>query len=194
MDSKRAFLGSDSYLKHQGVSTKAQTFENFKHIDQAMSSFEAFYLVAKSLRPPFLLCYGNVGSGKTHLCQAAARLLNSKGVECRYYTVSGLLSTLKQSIAEDQTEMLVKVLSTSPALILDDWGVEYGTDWELSKLEDIIDTRYTNELITIVTSNKDITQLREMSRRITSRFEDTELSRLVVNEAPDYRPGKGKKK
>jgi DNA replication protein DnaC len=173
-------------------SRKPQTFENFEQVEGARKVFEAFYLVAHSLKPPFLLCYGGLGNGKTHLCRATAKVLNSKGIWARYITMSDLMAMLKDSIPENKTSEVVQGLSEQPALIIDDWGVEYGTDWELSKLEDIIDKRYDAELLTIITSNKDFPQLEQMSRRITSRFKDSLLSKLVLNDAPDYRPRKKK--
>ena len=57
----------------------------------------------------------------------------------------------------------------------------------MSKLEHIVDCRYREQLITVVISNKDLMQLNEKSVRIVSRFSDPDVSRIVLNEADDYR-------
>lgn len=193
LDSKSARDRSVAAMEKRGVDHKLLTFENFDKVDGSEKAFDAFYLVAHNLLPPFLLCYGGTGNGKSHLCQAAARVLNQKGVAAKYFLVFDLMMLLKNSIQDNNTEALVTSLESLPALILDDWGVNYGTDWEMSKLEGIIGHRFRVELVTILTSNLDFSQLEKMSPRITSRFRDKELAQLVLNKAPDYRPKKEKK-
>ena len=77
-----------------------------------------------------------------------------------------------------------------PALILDEWGQNYGSIWEEQKLEEIFVARERAELITIITSNLEPDQLDKMPERIISRFRDATQARLILNAAPDYRPKK----
>ena len=73
-------------------------------------------------------------------------------------------------------------------LILDDVGSgASSTDWAWRELEDLIDYRYRNNLITVITTNLN---LKDFPDRIVSRFRDGEKSRLILNESPDFRPRK----
>lgn len=63
-----------------------------------------------------------------------------------------------------------------------------GSAWEYGQLEDIIATRYRERLFTIMTTNQDLGELPE---RITSRFFDPDIGRVILNEGADYRRLKG---
>ncbi|MBK8395744.1 MAG: ATP-binding protein [Leptospiraceae bacterium] len=49
-------------------------------------------------------------------------------------------------------------------LVLDDFGVQKETAWAMEKIYDLIDTRYENRRLTIVTSNKPMESLKEFSK------------------------------
>ena len=184
-DSWQKYRQGERYLASIGVTQPDCSFEKFKQIKGTGDAYKAFYDLAHGKTDlPFLLCYGGVGNGKTHLCQALAVVLNWRGVSVRYYTVADLMSQLKQSIATQMVDMEILRLKEIEALILDDLGVEYGTDWEATKLEEIVDARYRKRLITVLTTNRDIGWL---SERVLSRFSDPDVSKLVLNNAPDFR-------
>lgn len=189
-ESFQAYLRGDSQLKTKGVSSKNQTFETFdRQVKGVKEAFNSFYELAYGeTNLSFLLVYGGTGNGKTHLCQAVTIVLNKRGIDARLYTVADLMAKLKESISNNTTEAEVKMLKELPGLILDDLGVEYGSVWELSKIEEIVDARYRAELITVLTTNRDLDQL---SERIVSRFSDPAMSKRVLNKADDYRRFKG---
>ena len=80
----------------------------------------------------------------------------------------------------------LKSLASIGALILDDYGLEHETDWTDSAIEDVIDARWQEKRITVMTTNKDLPAL---PARISSRFGDTELSVVILNTGKDYRTG-----
>ena len=164
------------------------TFESFKVLKGTEDAYNAFKTLAEDEgAKPLLLCYGGVGNGKTHLCEALVMALNDRRITCRYYTVSELMSVLKQRMNDNQlpgSDDIVELWSKAPAMIMDDLGLEYGTPWEESKLELIFDKRYRADLITVVTTNKD---LDELPPRIVSRFLDGSVSVCVLNSGEDYR-------
>lgn len=185
VDSRQKYRQGEGYLASIGVTQPSCSFEKFKRIKGTEEMYRAFYNLAYGKTDlPFLLGYGGVGNGKTHLCQALAVVLNWRGVSVRYYTVADLMSQLKQSIATQMVDMEILRLKEIEALILDDLGVEYGTDWEATKLEEIVDARYRKRLITVLTTNRDIGWLPE---RVLSRFSDPDVSKSVLNNAPDFR-------
>ena len=68
--------------------------------------------------------------------------------------------------------------------MLDDLGTENTTPWAREKLYQIINHRYVERLLTIVTSNQSHDKIDE---RILSRLLDTHLTLEVYINAPDYR-------
>ena len=87
-------------------------------------------------------------------------------------------------------EQMFERICSWDRLIIDDvgMGTVEGT-WELSTLEDIISERYHHRyypspVITIMATNKDITQIPD---RIVSRFFDPEVGIVICNKAPDFR-------
>ena len=138
-----------------------------------------------------LLCYGGVGNGKTHLCEAAAIELYKRGKFCRVMKMPEMLSTLRQTInnPEKDYDVILGNYCYAERLIVDDIGAG-GSDSDFGDrvLERIVVARYGRQLFTIMTSNREIGELPE---RVKSRFEDAVTSYLVLNEGEDYRRIKG---
>ncbi|GAH58489.1 unnamed protein product, partial [marine sediment metagenome] len=140
-DQKRTYQSTQAYAKEKGVS-KFNTFDNFKLVLGAETTLEAFRDIAfNEGAPPLLFVYGTPGNGKTHLCEAAVIQLLKRGIDCRLWTVPDLVSKLHQSITGNTTELLMNSLKVMPALIMDEWGQNYGSDWEEQKLEEIVIAR-----------------------------------------------------
>lgn len=182
--------GQRAMIVH-GLTSYLFNFETFKPLKDTEAAFQAFVELAEGRTDkPFLLCIGGVGCGKSHLCEALTLKLNQRGINAWYYPVAALMGHIKASIANNGTQAWIDSLSGMAALILDDFGVEQGTEFEMATLERIIDERYRWHRITVLTSNKAIAQLKLTSPRILSRFSDAELSTVVVNAAGDYRRSK----
>ena len=188
---KRIYQSTEPFMKEKGAS-KFNTFGNFKLVLGVEDTLEAFKDIAFNKdAPPFLFVYGTTGNGKTHLCEATLIELLKRGVNCRLWTVPDMVSKLKQSIPGNTTELLMSSLKVIPALIMDEWGQNYGSDWEEQKLEEVVIARERAGLITVITSNLEPDKLPE---RIASRFRDRTQARLIDNKAPDYRPLKKKRR
>jgi len=171
------------------LSSLDNTFDNFKPVKGTEKALKAFKdLVSFETEWKMLLCYGGVGNGKTHLCEATSIELYKKGMFCRVMTMPKMMHTLKQTMDDDSTisfDELLTMWSEADYLIMDDVGMGgSGTAWEYGQLEVIVVTRYRDRLFTILTTNRDITELPE---RITSRFRDPAVGRIVLNEGADFR-------
>lgn len=187
-EAKAHYLETATYLKIKGVSERLQTFESFKKREGTHASYQAFYDLAHGYtEKPFILCCGANGCGKTHLAQALTITLNRRGTNTHFYPVPNLLQILKTAIQEKKLDDWLDSLATMPALVLDDFGMEYGTDWEMTQLETVINERWQERRITVITTNKTLSDLKEKSPRIFSRMCDKELSQVVANTATDYR-------
>lgn len=171
--------------KSLGVSSLDNTFEKFDPVlgtKKALAAFQA--LASGKTRWKMLLCCGGVGNGKTHLCEATAIALYKRGLFCRVLTMDRMMGALKECIGPERQISLEELLHNycyADRLIIDDVA---GTDWELEQLEKIVRVRYHDCLFTILTTNRDLTELPE---RIVSRFQDPDVGRVVLNEGEDYR-------
>jgi len=162
------------------------TFDSFKKVMGGEVLVPTFRAVMEG--PRFmLLIYGGVGNGKTHLLEASAIELYKQGKFVRVMMFSQMLATLKASInnPEMNYEEILTNYSYCDRLIIDDIGAG-GTDTEYGDkvLETIVCARYGRQLLTIMSTNRDIKSLPE---RVKSRLEDKSTSFLIFNKAPDYR-------
>ncbi len=188
LESKAVYQKTNQYLAIRGLSERLQTFEKFRKRAGTLEAFCAFRNLARvDATTPFLLCYGETGNGKTFLCQAALKVLNGRGIVTNYYQVPRLLSILRDAIETNEVDGWVNYLCEMGGLILDDFGSESISEWGVAKLQEVIDVRWTKKLVTILTTNKDLDALREISPRIFSRMCDKELSVVIHNQGGDYR-------
>lgn len=170
-----------------GVSNLNHTFENFKVLPGTEKAHKAFKEVAEGAGKPFLLCYGGVGNGKTHLLEALALRLRERGIASRIWVVADFLAYLRRLMRDSSKEdidVVIERYQSGGALLFDDFGMEYGTSWEMSVMERIINGRYRSRDTTVINTNKDLDELPE---RIVSRFFDPEIGVVVLNQGKDYR-------
>lgn len=178
-----------------GVASLDNTFDNFKPVAGAEKALAVFKALASGKTTwKMALCYGGVGCGKTHLCEATSIELYKQELFCRVMTMDMIMVALKECMDSHQSlDALLRRYSYAERLIVDEVD---GTDWEFEQLEKLIRVRYRENLFTILTTNLDIKanpqNLRErfIPERIVSRFRDQEKGRLVLNRASDYRPQK----
>jgi DNA replication protein DnaC len=187
-ESFKAYKRGDKAILAKGLPSLNHNFTNFKRMPNTEEALKGFSdLAFGNTDKPWLFCYGGVGNGKTHLAEATVIELNRRGVETWYFTVAGMMSKLRSGMDDNSLEKLTTWFSNVEGLILDDWGVEYGSDWELSRMEAVMDERYRNHLITVVITNLPINKLEAKSLRITSRLMDSTISTIVFNKGSDYR-------
>lgn len=189
LDQIRAHRQGPQYKRARGIKQE-QTFATFKPTLGATEALQATLNFTKLKDFVWLLLYGAVGNGKTHLAHAAANELSQQGRDARIYPVPDLLTQLRQAIDSNTSDSLLRDWKNVDVLILDDYGMEYGTDWEQARLEELLDYRYRELLPTMVVTNKNPDHLPD---RLRSRFMDKEIARLVHNQAPDYRVRKKRK-
>jgi DNA replication protein DnaC len=189
-DSHEKFRNGETYLKNIGIMDKTKTFGSWLHENGSEEAFKAFYNLSGlnpdiKYPPPLLMCYGPVGNGKTHLCNALALELHERKIGLRVYDVADMMMDLRIGIPDHTIDLKLRFLKSIPALIMDDWGVNYGTDWEWGKMDEIVTHRYRAEILTVFITNLDPTNVPE---RVLSRFSDTHLSVMVSNTGADHRP------
>lgn len=178
---------TEAFVRQAGLDAQP-TFENLKPVDGMKRAVEAARRLADGTADfIWLVVWGGPGSGKTHLAQAAAKLAAQRGVIVIFRRMADLFADIRAAMADDTVEQLIRRVKEVTMLVLDDYGVEYGSEWEAAKLDEIMTARFAAQLCTMVTTNRDIADFPE---RLRSRFLDHEMSRAVHDSAPDYRPKK----
>ena len=81
---------------------------------------------------------------------------------------------------------MIDVLSNVPYLVIDDFGVQRNTEWEMEILYNLIDSRYANRRLTFVTTNQKVDELKDLAQgRIYSRF--LEMCHIIHVTGEDFR-------
>lgn len=136
-----------------------------------------------------LLLYGGVGSGKTFLAGCVCNALLEKRVRVCATSFPRVLNTLQAVF--DRQEMLDHLAQYS-CLLLDDFGVERGTEYAMELLFAVVDARYRAKRPTIITTNLSLHDLENPQNLAYGRIFDRLLElcpvRLCVS-GPSRRKG-----
>ena len=178
-------------IEQSGIVGRDQTFTNFNaDVAGVRKAYKIAWNIAEGIGDfIWFILYGGVGNGKTHLLNAIANRVMERGYQVKLVMMAELLSELRMAIRTNETDDKLKELKKVPYLLIDELGLELGSDWEKEKIEELLAARWNNGRFTVVATNRDI---EELPPRLKSRFQDKQLSRCVKNEAPDYRIGRGK--
>jgi len=173
-------------IQQSGVIGLQQTFETFNaKVPGVQKAYNAARKIAEGEGDfIWLIIYGGTGNGKTHLLNAIANRAMERGCQVKLIMMAELLSELRMAMDTNQTDYKMKQVKEVPYLLIDELGLEYGTEWEKEKIEELMAARWNNGRFTVVATNRDIEELPE---RVKSRFKDRHLSRWIKNEAADYR-------
>ena len=110
------------------------------------------------------------GTGKTYLSYCLANEVIARyDVNVKFTSVLEYLDLTKKGYTSMADKEEKDGISRATVLILDDIGVEVSKDWVNTTLYQLIDYRYANKLITIITSNYPIEQLK-VDDRIKDRI------------------------
>lgn len=140
------------------------------------------------------LFYGVPGTGKSLLaCIVLNELILHRNRSGRFLSLSmKYFQQLRDTYSAEserygRTWQILEELCGMPYLVLDDFGVQRGTDWEMEMLYNLVDGRYSEERFTLVTTNQPLEDLQGLAHgsRIYSRL--LEMCYLVDMTGEDYR-------
>ncbi len=138
------------------------------------------------------LFHGPPGTGKSLLaCILLNEVLLRRARAGRFVNLSRYFQKVRATYSQEsehygRTWQIIEELCNIPYLVLDDFGVERGTEWEKEMLYDLVDARYGEERFTIVTTNQSRQEMGEPEGgRILSRL--VEMCYVVDMEGQDYR-------
>jgi DNA replication protein DnaC len=140
---------------------RAKTLESYsvRHDEQAYAKAKAEsfaeHFAQHKRQGTFLVLSGTVGTGKTHLALAIAQHVISNNTV--FYTsaidaIRSIRATWRLNSGKSEAQALAEFTGVD-LLIIDEIGVQYGTESEQMCLFDIIDKRYRDVKPTILISN-----------------------------------------
>ncbi len=103
-----------------------------------------------------LILSGLPGTGKSHLAGAVLQAIMPQH-QGLYITCMGLIRAVRGTWRKDSERsegQVLNMLCTVPLLVLDEIGVQYGTDGEQTILFDVLDRRYRELMPTILITNQ----------------------------------------
>jgi DNA replication protein DnaC len=182
---------------------------NFDILSSADRSTERAKLIAEKfveeypMPQPFgLLFMGPQGVGKTHLAAGIIKeLMRRKSVACLFCTFPELLKSIQNSYnpvsQASELSLLAPVLDTE-VLVLDELGAQNPSAWVRDTVGYVLNYRYNDNKVTIVTTNYQDREEREgakvgatdsLAQRIGDRIRSRlfEMCKTIKMDGIDYR-------
>lgn len=142
-----------------------------------------------------LMLLGPCGTGKTHLLAAIAlhlgfeRLASARLVKPRSI-VRRLRDTWGKGACESEADVIDDLSQDVDVMLLDEVGVGFGTEAEITQLYEVIDARYVLNRPTVVSSNLNLPALKAaVGDRIFDRLR--EGSQVLAMDWPSHRDTAG---
>ena len=163
-----------------------QSFDNFslevyKNNPDNYARMERNFKIAKNYAEKFashsgnLLLIGTTGTGKTHLSTAIAKTVISQGFDVLYDSTQNILNDFERDkfrSGYNQTESASEKYLECDLLIIDDLGAEFSTQFSVSALYNLINTRQNKGLSTIISTNLSAGEL-------AAKYEGRIYSRII---------------
>ena len=141
-----------------------------------------------------MILWGEVGTGKSYLAGCIANALMEKEISVCMTNFALILNDLAASFKE-RNEYISRLCSF-PLLILDDFGMERGTEYGLEQVYNVIDSRYRSGKPLIVTTNLTLEELQNPEDTAHARIYDrlTEMCTPVCITGENFRKAKAQAK
>lgn len=162
-------------LKAEGFSDPAMldwTFENDNGRSPQMHHARCYVEQWQAMRSENLglLLWGGVGTGKSFLAGCIANALMEQEVPVRMTNFARILNELNSSFSGRND--IVDKLCRYPLLIIDDFGMERGTEYGLEQVYNVIDSRYRSGKPLVVTTNRTLQELQNPEDTAHARIYD----------------------
>ena len=161
-ESRQKHLETVEDLKRRGFTDPAMQNWTFEHDNGRNPQTETarFYVESwETMQAENIgyLFWGGVGTGKSYLAACIANALMEKEVAVCMTNFATILGDLAASF-EGRNEY-ISSLCSYPLLILDDFGMERGTEYGLEQVYSVIDSRYRSGKPLIATTNLTLEEL-----------------------------------
>lgn len=141
-----------------------------------------------------LLLWGGVGTGKSYMAGCIANALMEQEVAVCMTNFARILNELNSSFSGRND--VVDRLCGYPLLIIDDFGMERGTEYALEQIYNIVDSRYRSRKPLIVTTNLTLEELKNPQDTARARIYDRllEMCTPIACVGPSMRKHAGQEK
>lgn len=113
--------------------------------------------IAALKRGACLLLIGKKGTGKTHLaCSIVRQAIQQHDMSAKYIAAHRMFRRIKETYGKNTQEAESQVIAdyaSTGLLVIDEIGMNRGTDTEMMALYDIINDRYEHRRPTVIVSN-----------------------------------------
>lgn len=152
-------------LKHANIPGRFQgkSFDDFQPVNaRAKSHLEkireyADLVSGQDHEGRCMIFLGKVGNGKTHLgCALLQKVIHNTTDNCRYWTFSELVRTVKGSFSRDagmSEEEIYQAFAKPRLVVLDEVGQQNFTEFEQAVAYEAINARYMEERPTVLITN-----------------------------------------
>jgi len=174
---------------------KDRTFDNFKieNDGQGKAVKASRWFLQNIEQSMGLIMIGNPGTGKNHLASAIlTEAVKKHGKTALFTETLKIIRKIKESWRHDgQTEsQVIKSFIQPDILVIDEIGVQFGSETEKMFLTEIINDRYNHKKATILIGNVQVDELSIIiGERPLDRFR--EGGKVIVFDWNSYRKGKG---
>jgi DNA replication protein DnaC len=133
-----------------------------------------------------LVFVGTYGTGKTHLACSIAQEIMKKGYSALYVNTSDVIEKITATWGVidggEKKQQAMNYFINPDLLILDEIGLQHGSEAEKVELSKIINKRYLQLKPTILISNLDIKDLKEyVTERVVDRMREGGGQKIVFN-------------
>jgi DNA replication protein DnaC len=163
-----------------------RTFANYEVKSSAQErAWERFHAFAMGFRNHLksgtvLLGMGKVGTGKSHLACAVANELMARGHTAYFTSTARLFTKIRGTWAkssEISEEQMLKQFESIDLMILDEVGLQRGTDDEQRTLHELLEARRLNCKPTILLTNLDGANVKQyLGERFWDRLSESGVS------------------
>jgi len=178
----------DARLNQAGIPAlfRDRSFANYKCKTQAQElAWERFHSFAASFRNHLksgtvLVGMGKVGTGKSHLACAVANDVMARGYTAYYTSTARLFTKIRgtwSKSSEISEEQLLRQFEQIDLMILDEVGLQRGTDDETRTLHELLEARRLNCKPTILLTNLDGANVKQyLGERFWDRLSESGVS------------------
>ena len=183
-------------LRQQGISDpqhEQYCFKNDDEVDSELSTKCKKYangfdqMLEQNIG---LLFYGDVGTGKSFYACCIANALIDNGIAALVTSMPRIINRFKSMTFQDDKNIFVNSFAKYPLVVIDDIGVENGTEFAHEIMFQIIDTRYKSKKPLIVTTNLSPSDMKQPSnvgyKRLFDRIIECCVPLKVTGESRRY--------
>lgn len=183
----------DDHWKREGPILLKSSWSTLSRFDVENKAFESFKVTPETAEvyklldkwtpgQSGILLYGPVGNGKTHLLKSVIIRWASQAYPCRFATLTTLFDSLRANL--DSTDGIMHEYFKPELLVLDDFGVDRGSEFEQSKLLTLLDKRIQAGKPVFLSSNLNIEQLcQKYDMRVIDRLREMMVFKSVKGES-----------